>query len=88
LSFPLLRSNNSVQRFHTASVNRVAFVMSAVCRVYPKQQTYPDPLGTSHLCQERTFSRVMDVNRLEGAVCLQLVRCRGGGEDTKLTEQR
>jgi hypothetical protein len=29
-------------------------VMSAVCPVYPKQQTFPDPVGTSHLCHERT----------------------------------
>jgi hypothetical protein len=28
--------------------------MSAVCPVYPKQQTFPDPVGTSHLCQNRT----------------------------------
>jgi hypothetical protein len=32
-------------------VKRVGFVMSAVCPVYPKQQTFPDPVGTSHLCQ-------------------------------------
>ena len=25
-----------------------------VCPVYPKQQTFPDPVGTSHLCQKRT----------------------------------
>jgi hypothetical protein len=35
-------------------VKRVAFVMSAICPVYPKQQTFPDPLGTSHLCQDPT----------------------------------
>src|ERR1700738_1301723 len=34
--------------------NRVGFVTSAVCPVYPKQQTFPDPVGTSHLCQNRT----------------------------------
>jgi hypothetical protein len=33
-------------------VRRVAFAMSAVCPVYPKQQTFPDPVGTSHLCQK------------------------------------
>src|SRR6266851_5350164 len=27
--------------------------MSAVCPAYPKQRTFPDPVGTSHLCQER-----------------------------------
>jgi hypothetical protein len=36
-------------------VKRVAFVMSAICPVYPKQQTFSDPVGTSHLCQERSF---------------------------------
>jgi hypothetical protein len=35
-------------------VKRVGFVMSAICLVYPKQQTFPDPVGTSHLCQLRT----------------------------------
>jgi hypothetical protein len=28
--------------------------MSAVCPVYPYQQTFPDPVGTSHLGQKRT----------------------------------
>ena len=32
-------------------VKRVAFVKSAVRPVYPKQQTFPDPVGTSHLGQ-------------------------------------
>jgi hypothetical protein len=27
--------------------------MSAVFPVYAKQQTFPDPVGTSHLCQKR-----------------------------------
>ena len=36
-------------------VKRVGFVMSAVCPVCPKQQTSPDPVGTSHLCQEQAF---------------------------------
>jgi hypothetical protein len=36
-------------------VKRVGFVMSAVCPVYPQQQTSPDTVGTSHLCQGRTF---------------------------------
>jgi hypothetical protein len=31
-------------------------VMSAVCPVYPKQQTFPDAVGTSHVCQKRTSS--------------------------------
>src|SRR5260370_598390 len=29
-----------------------------VCPVYPKQQTFLDPVGTSHLCQERTYPQV------------------------------
>jgi hypothetical protein len=29
--------------------------MSAVFPVYPKQQTFPGPVGTSHLCQERKY---------------------------------
>jgi hypothetical protein len=36
-------------------VKRVAFVMSAVRPVYPKQQTFLDPVGTSHLCKKRTL---------------------------------
>ena len=43
-------------RFYTAWVKRVGLVMSAVCPVYPKQQTFPDPVGTSHLCHKRTSS--------------------------------
>jgi tripartite-type tricarboxylate transporter receptor subunit TctC len=39
---------------HLAGVRRVAFVMSAVCPVYPNQRTFPDSVGTSHLCQFRT----------------------------------
>jgi hypothetical protein len=35
------------------SIKRVSFVMSAVCPVYPKHQTLPDPVGTSHLCQAK-----------------------------------
>jgi hypothetical protein len=31
-------------------VKRVTFVMSAICPVYPKQQTFSDPVDTSHLC--------------------------------------
>jgi hypothetical protein len=31
------------------------FVMSAVCPVYPQQQTFPDPVGTSHLGQFRKW---------------------------------
>jgi hypothetical protein len=38
-------------------VKRVDFVMSAVCLVYLKQQTFPDSVGTSHLCQTQTSAR-------------------------------
>jgi hypothetical protein len=41
-------------------VKRVGFVMSAVCLVYPKQQTFPDPVGTSHLCQQQKWLRSFD----------------------------
>jgi hypothetical protein len=27
--------------------------MSAACPVYTQQQTFPDPVGTSHLCFSR-----------------------------------
>jgi hypothetical protein len=33
------------------SIKRVAFVMFAVCPVRPKQRTFPDAVGTSHLCE-------------------------------------
>jgi hypothetical protein len=35
-------------------VKRVGFAMSAICPVYPKHQTLPGPVGTSHLCQKQT----------------------------------
>ena len=37
--------------------------MSAVCPVYPEQQTFPDPVGTSHLCHERTLKHEGDMRR-------------------------
>jgi hypothetical protein len=43
--------NHNPPRFYTAWVNRVGFVMSAIFPFYPKQQTFPDSVGTSHLCQ-------------------------------------
>jgi hypothetical protein len=36
-------------------VKRVGFVMSAICPVYPEHQTFPGPVGTSHLGQEQTI---------------------------------
>src|SRR6476659_8440281 len=35
-------------------VKRVGFVMSAICPVYPKQQTFLGPVGTSHLARRRS----------------------------------
>jgi hypothetical protein len=35
--------------------------MSAVCPVYPYQQTFPDPVDTSHLGQDRTLDMVNDI---------------------------
>jgi hypothetical protein len=40
-------------------VKRVGFVMSALCPVYLKQQTLPDLVGTSHLCQQRPNNEMM-----------------------------
>ena len=40
--------NHNPRRFYTAWVSRVGFAMSVVCPVFPKQQTFPDPVGTSH----------------------------------------
>src|SRR6266850_4430993 len=33
--------------------------MSAVCPVYPQQQTSPNTVGTSHLCQKRSFDHLV-----------------------------
>jgi len=38
------------------SIIRVGFVMSAACPVYTQQQTLPDPVGTSLLCQQQTWA--------------------------------
>jgi hypothetical protein len=62
-------------------VKRVGFVMSAVCPVYTQQRTFPDPVGTSHLCHERksrcssitTSTRVC--NWLDMAAVLGLAEC-------------
>jgi hypothetical protein len=40
-------------------VKRVGFVMSAIYPVYLKQQTFLDPVGTSHLCHNRTSTKTM-----------------------------
>jgi|HubBroStandDraft_6_1064221.scaffolds.fasta_scaffold01803_12 hypothetical protein len=39
-------------------------MMSAICPVYPKQQTFPGPVGTSHLCQLQTTARGYRYRRL------------------------
>jgi hypothetical protein len=39
------------------------FVMSAVCPVNSQQQTFPDAVGTSHLCKFRTFLLRVDALR-------------------------
>ena len=36
--------------------------------VYPKQQTFPDPVGTSRLCQEQSF------DLLSARACTEFVR--------------
>src|SRR5258708_38664088 len=53
-------------------VKRVGFVMSAVGLVYPKQQTFPDPVGTSHLCQELTYRRPASLSPSRS--CLAAIR--------------
>ena len=40
-------------------VKRVGFVMSGICPVDPKQQTFPDPIATSHLGHEPTSQLVV-----------------------------
>ena len=42
---------------------RGGFVMSPTCPVYPKQQTFLDPVGTSHLCHERKLIGCLNVCR-------------------------
>jgi hypothetical protein len=39
--------------------------MSALCPVYLKQQTFPDPVGTSHLCQNQTSALVTQRQKLQ-----------------------
>jgi hypothetical protein len=59
-NFPALlqRIARGLDRHRPLRVKRVGFVMSAVCPVYPKQQTFPDQVGTSHLCHNRTSKRL------------------------------
>ena len=40
-------------------VIRVDFVMSAIFPVYPDQQTFSEPVGTSHLGQGRTLGEML-----------------------------
>jgi hypothetical protein len=49
-------------------VKRVGFVMSAVCPVYPKQQAFPDAVGTSHLCHFRTRESQCSTGRAAKAI--------------------
>jgi hypothetical protein len=51
-------------------VKRVGFVMSAVCPVYPQQQTSPDTVGTSHLCHELT----LEAYEIESVIGVSFVR--------------
>jgi hypothetical protein len=46
-----------IQEKRQLGVKSVSFVMSAICPAYPEHQTFPDPVGTSHLCHEPTFHR-------------------------------
>jgi hypothetical protein len=53
-------------------VKRVGFVMSAIYPVYPKQQTFLDPVGTSHLCQQLTYRRPASLSSSRS--CLAAIR--------------
>jgi hypothetical protein len=39
-------------------VKRFGFVMSAVCPVYPNQQTFPDPVATDNLIRTGLSSEI------------------------------
>ena len=53
---PAEGEGDRVERFlHVRLGQRVGFVMSPVCPVYPKQQTFPDPVSPSHLGQGETY---------------------------------
>ncbi|MEA2918428.1 MAG: hypothetical protein QOJ15_10509 [Bradyrhizobium sp.] len=39
---------------------RVVLDMSEICPVYPEQQTFLDPVGTSHLCHSGSELRSAD----------------------------
>jgi hypothetical protein len=43
-------------------VKRVGLVMSVVCPVYARQQTFTDPVGTSHLCQNQTSMKADEID--------------------------
>jgi hypothetical protein len=51
-------------------VRRVGFVMLAVGPVYPRQQTFPDTVRTSHLCHKRLSGGV--VHPLPTARCVRV----------------
>jgi hypothetical protein len=59
--FPERKAALTAARSNTPSqcprwVKRVGFVMSAICPVYPKQQTSPGPVGTSRSCHKQTLA--------------------------------
>ena len=67
--------NHNPPRFYTAWVSRVGLVMSVVCPVYLQHQTFPDQVGSSHLCQDRTLAKPWD--RLQHTDSLRLLGSLG-----------
>jgi hypothetical protein len=63
--------------------------MSAVCLVYPKQQTFRAPVGTSHLGHEPTSAFLMFTNPAE-TIALSLSNTLAGVAPTirRLSSQR
>src|SRR5260370_23590813 len=56
-SSPYVRSSRHYETWRGPLwVSRVGLTSCPSRPLYPKQQTFPDPVGTSHLCQEQTFA--------------------------------
>src|SRR5260370_7950830 len=53
--------------------------MSAVCPVYPQQQTSPDTVGTSHLCHQRKSSGSQSLACDGRGAHRRCLGARGGG---------
>ena len=51
----IVRPDDPQNDFHTASVIRVILIVRRALPVYPDEQTISEPVGTSHLFQNRTL---------------------------------